>query len=138
MYYRKFICSEKLEDLIFFFVFGCIDLCQLVGPTFVSICIKFPCMSTSFFTKKIVHVQCKWCFVLFSMECCFTRKAIVRGRNVENNIMEARVGVQHFLVHAFKKHYWNLVKHGGGGRHGSSYFVVATKVDQLICFHLGV
>jgi hypothetical protein len=72
------------------------------------------------------------------MECCFTRKAIVRGRNVENDIMEARVGVQHFLVHAFKKHYCNLVKHGGGGRHGSSYFVVATKVDQLICFHLGV
>jgi hypothetical protein len=27
MYYKKIICYEKLEDLIFFFVFGCIDLC---------------------------------------------------------------------------------------------------------------
>ncbi len=36
----------------------------------------------------------------------------MRGRNIDNTKMEARIGIQHFLTHAFKKFYigiWSCV-----------------------------
>jgi len=37
--------------------------------------------------------------------CCFKREATCEGRNIDNNKLEVKVGVQHFLARAFKRFY---------------------------------
>jgi hypothetical protein len=37
--------------------------------------------------------------------CCFTRETTCEGKNIDSHKLEAKVGVQHFLVRAFKRFY---------------------------------
>jgi hypothetical protein len=43
--------------------------------------------------------------VVFLWSVVLQGKQCVRGKNIDNIKVEARVGVQHFLTHAFKKFY---------------------------------
>ncbi len=101
------------------------------------ICIKFLSMFaflfTSFFAKKIVHFSCKWRFVLFYKE-----NNMLGGEMLTTTKWKQKLEFNIFLFMFSKKLNCNLVMHVSGCCQGYSYFVIATKVDQPICFHLGV
>jgi hypothetical protein len=61
-------------------------------------------MSTlwSFRAQKIINLKCEWCILFFFQFVVLQRNTQLFGSNIDKSNVEVRVGVKHFLVHAFE------------------------------------
>jgi hypothetical protein len=59
----------------------------------------------SFFLKFLFIVSVNGVLCYFSQSVVLQGKQHVRGENIDSTKVEVKVGVQHFLTHAFKKFY---------------------------------
>jgi hypothetical protein len=58
------------------------------------------------------------------------------GRNIDKRKIKVRVGVKHFLAHAFEKLYRNLVLYEIGGRARGFFNVDYKYVHGSVCYYL--
>lgn len=99
---------KKYKMWWWFMYFFVLTWASLVGHYYVSIYISYMCTLTFLFTSfsdgmKLLILNMNGVLCYFPHIVVLQGKQHVKGRNIDRNKEEARVGVQHFIIQAFKE-----------------------------------